>query len=495
MASSEASSGAAKPKPKWRSAVDKRTGRTYYYHSVTRETTWTKPMELSTPEEIRQRREAEQRKRDFFQDMEANMRRNVARGLLAPDIEPSGAGSSDPLPLDTEGLVDHHLGESQDLEDSPLPHTHKSPRQPHEAGAASDAAAERRSWKAGRPAPVKYERMVRTISTIDDLVLEEAKRSEPYSPGTRESPLEGLFTSTRTRETSITDMVPMLARRNSTSTIFVDSTMSKPDKDATIHCVCAVIRVHMLESLKSAGTEEHPRGSAFHDFEDEKAAEGAEIPSLQTLIAFFRDVYTKSQMEIECIIMSLIYVERLIKVTKGAIQVRPHNWKSLLLSAMIMSSKVWDDLSMWNADFSQVCPSFTLQRINELELALLDVLGYSVKVSASDYAKYYFLLRSHCVRLGLTPDLDSLGPLDLQHAKKLQALSEEYEAAAQVSAASTLKSRSASMPDVLPSDGMDPRRHTLAGHAAAPLATEKASIEQLVSMRVVPAGQQPSPAS
>jgi hypothetical protein len=79
---------------------------------------------------------------------------------------------------------------------------------------------------------------------------------------------------------------------------------------------------------------------------------------------------------------------------------------------MVMASKVWDDLSMWNADFSQVracviegfwmymcefkhtlkplhvcvwvyvqvCPSFTLKRINELELAVLDTLRYSIKV-------------------------------------------------------------------------------------------------------------------
>lgn len=38
------------------------------------------------------------------------------------------------------------------------------------------------------------------------------------------------------------------------------------------------------------------------------------------------------------------------------------------MASLIMSSKVWDDLSMWNADFSQVSPSFTLRRINELEL-------------------------------------------------------------------------------------------------------------------------------
>jgi hypothetical protein len=77
---------------------------------------------------------------------------------------------------------------------------------------------------------------------------------------------------------------------------------------------------------------------------------------------------------------------------------------------------------MWNVDFSQVCPSFTLQRINELELAILDVLKYNVKVSASDYAKYYFHLRSHCVRLGLSHDLESLAPLNLAGAKKLEVM-------------------------------------------------------------------------
>jgi hypothetical protein len=38
------------------------------------------------------------------------------------------------------------------------------------------------------------------------------------------------------------------------------------------------------------------------------------VPSLNEIVQFFRNVYTKSQMEIECIIMSLIYLERLTKV-------------------------------------------------------------------------------------------------------------------------------------------------------------------------------------
>lgn len=136
-------------------------------------------------------------------------------------------------------------------------------------------------------------------------------------------------------------------------------------------------------------------------------------------------------MEADCIIMSLIYVERLIKQTNGGVRPRPSNWRSLLFSCMILSSKVWDDLSMWNADFSQSCPpgvSFPLKRINQLELAVLNALGFQVKVPASEYAKYYFLLRSMLIKSGLGGDeISTLNPLDVMGARRLQQVSTQFE--------------------------------------------------------------------
>ncbi|CAM9853826.1 unnamed protein product, partial [Choristocarpus tenellus] len=109
-----------------------------------------------------------------------------------------------------------------------------------------------------------------------------------------------------------------------------------------------------------------------------------------------------------------------LKETKGAL--RPHrgNWKSLLMATLVLSSKVWDDLSMWNADFSVVCPSFRLNRINELEVAVLEALRYNVKVQASQYAKYYFHLRSTCVKSGLAGENAALHPLDIKGIKTLE---------------------------------------------------------------------------
>ena len=72
------------------------------------------------------------------------------------------------------------------------------------------------------------------------------------------------------------------------------------------------------------------------------------IPSLDDVTTFFREIFFKAQMEADCIIMSLIYIERLIKVTHGRLRPKANNWRSILFSTMILSSKVWDDLSMLN---------------------------------------------------------------------------------------------------------------------------------------------------
>ena len=66
----------------WKSAVDPRTGRTYYYHELTRETQWRKPMELASTEERRAMEEKERRQKDFFAAMEANILKSMSQGVV-----------------------------------------------------------------------------------------------------------------------------------------------------------------------------------------------------------------------------------------------------------------------------------------------------------------------------------------------------------------------------------------------------------------------------
>ena len=199
-----------------------------------------------------------------------------------------------------------------------------------------------------------------------------------------------------------------------------------------------MLRTHILSSEQlpdDAGADEY---RVFNDREADQSdgrrnhgGTRTPVPSLEEVTRFYRDIFYKAQMESDCIIMSLIYVERLIKKTGGKLRPRRSNWRSLVFSCMILSSKVWDDLSMWNVDFSQSCPpgvTFSLQRINELELAVLNALSFQVKVPASEYAKYYFLLRSMLIKSGLGGDnVIALDPLDVMAARQLQQVSSQFE--------------------------------------------------------------------
>jgi hypothetical protein len=55
----------------------------------------------------------------------------------------------------------------------------------------------------------------------------------------------------------------------------------------------------------------------------------SKIPSIGTIRDFFLLLFSKSQLESECIIMSLIYIERLMKETRGKLCIRPNNWKAM----------------------------------------------------------------------------------------------------------------------------------------------------------------------
>jgi hypothetical protein len=225
----------------------------------------------------------------------------------------------------------------------------------------------------------------------------------------------------------------MRRRRNSTGTIFLSNTMSLQDNEATITAACMVIRSHMLEAEKEnivpIAHYDVFRDAAFQNKDLKLTPHQQKVPSLETVKEFFLYLFSKSQLESDCIIMALIYCERLVKETKGRLCIRYDNWKSILFACLVMASKVWDDLSMWNVDFSQVYPSFDLRRVNTLELAMLDALKYVIRVSASEYAKYYFHLRSMMTRTGLLGEpSNAVQPLDLAGARKLQLSTENFEA-------------------------------------------------------------------
>eukprot|EP00980_Cylindrotheca_fusiformis_P011082 scaffold2551_cov113-Cylindrotheca_fusiformis.AAC.21 len=490
-------------KGQWKSAVDPRSGKTYYYHTVTRETQWRKPLELASDAEKRKMAEKEAKQKDFFASMEANILNSLSQGVLPGSSQES----------EVERLASRKIsvrGERPELERTisamdesvlrDLIRRQPSIHQPKKVESIQSTVSSLGGFESIIRQPSRLASVSEMFSDIPDeesndhsddnalhmslgsgfgldweetaalkklgAIAKEMTDSEDDKPSDmpQEISLKGKdlskmktapmpSRSTRSKSDSGSmfqkakniggrelefdsdsddddddqDAVRPVTRRNTCGTMYVKTTMSAPDIDATIKCICGVFRSHILTS-ECIDPETNSEFEVFDDNRD-SSVPTPKTPSLDEVTKFYRDIFLKAQMESDTLIMSLIYVERLIKVTKGALRPRPSNWRSLIFSCMILSSKVWDDLSMWNVDFSQSCPkgvSFPLQRINELELNILKALGFQVKVPASEYAKYYFLLRSMLIKSGLGGD-EMSNPLDVEGARRLQQISSQFE--------------------------------------------------------------------
>ena len=113
---------------------------------------------------------------------------------------------------------------------------------------------------------------------------------------------------------------------------------------------------------------------------------------------FIHKVCFQSEMEYECVLAAVVFMERLLVMSEGQLELTPLNWKGVVLSCMILASKVFDDFAMFNADYCCIFPGLLVSRVNELEVALLEALQHRLWVSQRQYAEMHFRMQDMIAR-------------------------------------------------------------------------------------------------
>ena len=92
-------------------------------------------------------------------------------------------------------------------------------------------------------------------------------------------------------------------------------------------------------------------------------------------------------IEPPCSVAAAIYLHRL--VAKG-VRVTAANCEPILVAALLLASKMWDDMSTLNADFTRALPHYNIVGINRLERLFIGRISWNCNVTRAEYNRYYF---------------------------------------------------------------------------------------------------------
>lgn len=204
-------------------------------------------------------------------------------------------------------------------------------------------------------------------------------------------------------------------KSSSTATLFLDSTIYIPKNNDVITSMAeyfhSQIKTEFEDGKKQFAIFDerlYPLTSDKHDFKNP--------PPITTIEKFIKDIFRVGQLAPESLIMAVVYINR-IQASAG-FKFTPYNWKRMVLSALVLASKVWEDQAVWVVDFLPLFNASSSKDFGQLEKQMLALLSFDVSFKASEYSAVYFDLRAQSNTV--TEHFKELQPLDKDSAEKLE---------------------------------------------------------------------------
>lgn len=151
-------------------------------------------------------------------------------------------------------------------------------------------------------------------------------------------------------------------------------------------CICHLIAEYIVESVKKTESLPYYVPSVDYLSLEIKKSTDMSVEHVEKLCSYLFNI---CQLEYECLVSILIYLQRMEKLSPGKFRLTRSNWKISLLLCTMTSSKMLDDFSMENRDFSIAFDVVTLPQLNHFEVLFLDMLQYHLCISIDEYQTCY----------------------------------------------------------------------------------------------------------
>jgi hypothetical protein len=126
----------------------------------------------------------------------------------------------------------------------------------------------------------------------------------------------------------------------------------------------------------------------------ERVMEHPEIiqsPTFDEIFLFLKQLFNAMDLSAEVAIIMLIYLERLM--VRTGLTLHGVNCFRVIIGALSLASKVWDDEAVWLDDMRTIMPDLNTRDLKTLERWWLRKIDFDVGVKRALFAKYWFEIR------------------------------------------------------------------------------------------------------
>lgn len=235
---------------------------------------------------------------------------------------------------------------------------------------------------------------------------------------------------------------------NSTSTIYANSTISKPNEAEVTHSVGAVLQCIMMQNAHPSNgaapeidsyismfdersyikqeSRKRLRWALSRNSEEESPDEG--VPPLSEICYFVMACSQRASFSSECSIIALVLLNRLLTTPRNVqISLHAYNWRLFFLTSLMLAQKIWEDVSLANIDFPIIWrhavkvdeDNLDVRAFNNMESRYLELLNFNVYVSTSLYGQFCFELRN--IHNASSKNPFPIAPLTPEGALRLEA--------------------------------------------------------------------------